>query len=103
MSVLAKLHRVDFAALGLADYGKPMRFYDRQVDIWGRLHNSQGSVVDFTTGQPVGSLPHMDEMLEFFGSQQFQPKDRATLIHGDYKIDNLVFHKDKPVIIGILE
>lgn len=59
--------------------------------------------MDVVTKQPVGPLPHVDEMLQFFSDQRFQPKDRGALIHGDYKIDNLVFHKEKPVVIGILE
>lgn len=101
--MLVKLHCVEPAAVGLADYGKPKNFYNRQIDTWRTLHALQGSVADVGTGKPIGSLPHMDEMLEFFSDRRFQPRDRATLIHGDYKIDNLVFHKEKPIVIGILE
>lgn len=42
-------------------------------------------------------------MVSFFGDPKTQPKDRVTLIHGDYKIDNLVYHKTEPRVIGILE
>ena len=51
----------------------------------------------------MGKIPHFDEMVEFFGNKSEQPQDRATLIHGDYKIDNLVFHKTEPRVIGILD
>jgi aminoglycoside phosphotransferase (APT) family kinase protein len=51
----------------------------------------------------VGEIPHIREMLEYFGDKQSQPKDRGTLVHGDYKIDNVVFHKTEPRVIGILE
>lgn len=103
ISVLVKLHSVDLPTVGLADYGKRANFYVRQVNTWRRMHESQGSVADVETGQSVGPLPYMGEMLEFFCNPHFQPKDRSTLIHGDYKIDNVVFHKEKPVVIGILE
>lgn len=55
------------------------------------------------TKEPVGDIPHFHEMIEFFKDKSKQPKDRSTLIHGDYKIDNLVFHKTEPRVIGILD
>lgn len=51
----------------------------------------------------MGKIPHFDEMVAFFKDPITQPKDRATLIHGDYKIDNIVFHNSEPRVIGILE
>jgi aminoglycoside phosphotransferase (APT) family kinase protein len=51
----------------------------------------------------VGKIPHFEEMVEFFADKKSQPKDRGTLIHGDYKIDNVVFHKTEPRVIGVLE
>lgn len=55
------------------------------------------------TKKPVGKLPHFEEMVSFFSNKSEQPTDRGTLIHGDYKIDNLVFHKTEPRVIGILD
>ncbi|GKT83130.1 aminoglycoside phosphotransferase [Colletotrichum tofieldiae] len=54
-------------------------------------------------GEKVGDLPHFGEMVRFFGDKGRQPRDRGTLIHGDYKIDNIVFHKTEPRVIGILD
>lgn len=55
------------------------------------------------TKQPVGQIPHFDDILSFFSDKKRQPKDRATLVHGDYKLDNMVFHKSRPEVIGVLD
>ena len=59
--------------------------------------------MDVDTKISVGQIPHFDEMVALFGDRNNQPSDRASLIHGDYKIDNLVFHKSEPRVIGILD
>jgi aminoglycoside phosphotransferase (APT) family kinase protein len=51
----------------------------------------------------VGKIPHYDDMVAFFSNPSTQPKDRGTFVHGDYKIDNVVFHKTEPRVIGILD
>lgn len=100
---LAKLHTVDPARLGLGDFGRPHGFYNRQVKTWRTICEAQAAVTDLDTGLEVGHLPHFTEMTTFFEDPASQPTDRGTLIHGDYKIDNLVFHKTEPRVIGILE
>jgi aminoglycoside phosphotransferase (APT) family kinase protein len=87
----------------LSDFGKPSGFYNRQIKTLTAIATSQASAVDVDTGVPVGKIPHFDEMVAFFNDPSTQPKDRATLIHGDYKIDNLVFHSTEPKVVGILE
>ena len=101
--VLARLHRVDPRAIGLEDFGRRSGFYSRQVATWRTICNAQADVRDVETREPVGPLPHFDAMMEFFADESQQPVDRATLIHGDFKIDNIVFHKTEPRVIGILE
>lgn len=59
--------------------------------------------MDVDTRASVGAIPKMDEMLDFFNDARMQPWDRGTIIHGDYKIDNLVYHETQPKVIGILE
>lgn len=100
---LAKLHRVDPAAVGLAGFGKPSGFYDRQLRTWRTICDAQAATKDVDSGEPVGPLPRFDDMVAFFADAEKQPADKGTLIHGDYKIDNLVFHKTEPRVIGILE
>jgi aminoglycoside phosphotransferase (APT) family kinase protein len=55
------------------------------------------------TQEPVGKIPHFEELTQFFANKKMQPRDRATLVHGDYKIDNMVFHKTEPRVIGVLD
>ena len=64
---------------------------------------SQAQAVDVETNVSVGKIPHFDEMVSFFSDPSTQPKDHTTIVHGDYKIDNLVYHKTEARVIGILE
>lgn len=103
IQTLARLHAVDVHKVGLDKFGKATGFYGRQTQTWATICISQSKAVDVETKEPVGQLPHFDELVGFFKNERLQPKDRTTLVHGDYKIDNLVFHKTEPRVIGILE
>ena len=100
---LAKLHRVDFKAIGLSSFGKHAGFFDRQISTFKTISHAQASAVDVETHKPVGQIPHFEEMVSFFSDPKTQPRDRGTIVHGDYKIDNMVFHKTEPRVIGILD
>lgn len=100
---LGKLHRVNPKDVGLEKFGKPSGFYNRQIKTFGQLGEDQGATKDKDSGEPVGKLPHFDDMIKFFSEAKYQPKDRGVLYHGDYKIDNLVWHKTEPKVIGILD
>ncbi|KAJ9327792.1 hypothetical protein DTO027B5_3591 [Paecilomyces variotii] len=100
---LAKFHRVDPKAVGMERFGKPSGFYNRQISTFTAVSRAQAQAVDIETNEPVGELPHFDDMVRFFSNKATQPRDRGTFVHGDYKIDNLVFHKTEPRVIGILD
>jgi len=100
---LGKFHRVDPASVNLSTFGKPTGFYNRQIRLFKTLSEDQAKAVDIETKEPVGKIPYFDEMFSFFAQEKTQPKDRATFIHGDFKIDNVIFHKTEPRVIGILE
>ncbi|KAF3399686.1 Acyl-CoA dehydrogenase family member 11 [Talaromyces pinophilus] len=100
---LGKLHRVDPKSVGMEKFGKHTGFYDRQISTLGRVSQAQAQAVDVDTKEPVGELPHFQENVRFFSNKSLQPRDRTTFVHGDYKIDNLVFHKTEPRVIGILD
>ncbi|ORY00400.1 APH-domain-containing protein [Basidiobolus meristosporus CBS 931.73] len=100
VSTLAKLHSVDYRKIGLADYGKDSGFYARQIKSLGKISTIQSQVKN-EQGEPVGELPGFKRILAWFS--QNLSDDTTTLIHGDYKIDNLVFHPTEPRVIGILD
>lgn len=101
--VLTKLHAINPCDVGLDGYGKPGGFYKRQIRSWDTICASQAKVANKDTNKPVGQLPYYMECIEFFKDARIQPQDRSCLVHGDFRIDNLVFHKTEPRVIGILE
>ena len=103
IDTLAKLHRVNVKETGLESFGKPSGFYNRQLATLKSVSKAQSRVADVDTGELVGELPHFSDVTEFFSNPRTQPQDRSTLVHGDFKIDNLVFHRSEPKVIGILE
>ncbi|KKY26063.1 putative aminoglycoside phosphotransferase [Diplodia seriata] len=100
---LAKFHRVSPAAVSLSNYGKPSGFFDRQLATFATISQAQAQTADVETGVPVGKIPHYDDMSAFFRDAATQPRDRSGFVHGDYKIDNVVFHKTEPRVVGILD
>ncbi|KAJ5245867.1 hypothetical protein N7468_000850 [Penicillium chermesinum] len=103
VETLAKFHRVIPKNIGLEKFGKPTGFYDRQVATFTTISKAQAQAKDVETQEPVGELPHFDDMVRFFSQKATQPRDRGTLVHGDYKIDNVIFHRTEPRVIGILD
>lgn len=103
VTILAKLHNVSPSSVGLSNFGKPSGFYNRQIKTFSTISAAQAQAVDVETKAPVGKTPHYEKVVEFLLDPRTQPQDRGTLIHGDYKIDNLVYHQTEPRVIGILE
>ena len=90
--VIAALHAVDYAAVGLADYGKPGNYVGRQVARWSR--QCREATVPVT--------PAMERLMDWL-PQHLPQDDETTLVHGDYRLDNLVFHPSEPRVIGVLD
>ncbi|KAI0888641.1 phosphotransferase enzyme family protein [Annulohypoxylon maeteangense] len=103
VEALASLHRVDPDSVGLSTYGKKTGFYDRQLATWTQICALQAATTDIETGVPVGEIPHMSALMSFFSNASLRPKDKATLVHGDYKIDNVVFATNEARVAGILD
>ncbi|KAI5366186.1 Putative aminoglycoside phosphotransferase, protein kinase-like domain superfamily [Septoria linicola] len=103
VTTLAKFHSVPPKSVNMESFGRPNNFYNRQLKTFATLSVAQAKTKDIESGEPVGAIPHYDDMVKFFGDAKTQPKDRGTFVHGDYKIDNMVFHPTEPYVIGILD
>jgi aminoglycoside phosphotransferase (APT) family kinase protein len=94
--VIAALHRVDFAAVGLADYGKPGNYFDRQIARWSKQYLA--SITD--------PIPEMERLMEWLPQNipaSARDPGQVAIVHGDYRLDNLVFHATEPRIIAVLD
>ena len=90
--VLARLHAVDVAAIGLADYGKPGNYYARQIGRWSQQY----------VAAKTGEIPSMDRLMEWLPTH-IPPGDEIAIVHGDYRVENLIFHPTEPRIVAIVD
>jgi aminoglycoside phosphotransferase (APT) family kinase protein len=90
--VIAALHRVDPAAVGLADYGKPGNYLARQIDRWSRQYRAS----------ETERIEAMDRLIEWLPAN-VPPGEETSIVHGDYRIDNVVFHPGEPRILAVLD
>lgn len=90
--VLARLHRVDVAAAGLSDYGKPGNYYARQIARWTRQY----------LAAKTHDIPAMDRLMEWLPAH-IPPGDETAVVHGDYRVENLIFHPVEPRIVAIVD
>ena len=92
--VIAALHGVDFAALGLSDYGKAGNYFSRQVDRWTRQYHAS----------ETGSIEAMDRLIEWLPLHIPQEENpQVSLVHGDYRLDNVIFHPTEPRILAVID
>ena len=91
-ATLAKLHQVDFEAVGLGDYGRPGNYFERQVARWTRQYKDA----------QTDPIPAMDALIEALPARI--PTDQSVSIaHGDYRLENVMFHPTEPRIIAVLD
>jgi aminoglycoside phosphotransferase (APT) family kinase protein len=89
---LARLHNVDYEKVGLGDYGKPGSYVARQISRWSRQYQaSQGPEVE-----------EMDRLIEWLPAH-LPDSDETTIVHGDYRMDNMIFHPEEPRVTAILD
>lgn len=93
ISTLAALHAVDPVAVGLADYGKPGNYFGRQVKRWSEQYRASQT-------QPI---PAMDALIGQLPGRCPADDGRVALVHGDFRIDNLIFHPSEPRILAVVD
>jgi aminoglycoside phosphotransferase (APT) family kinase protein len=94
--VIAALHKVKFAERGLADYGKPGNYFERQIGRWSKQY-----VASIT--EPI---PEMDALMAWLPANiPASARDEAmvSIVHGDFRLDNLMFHPTEPRVLAVLD
>jgi aminoglycoside phosphotransferase (APT) family kinase protein len=90
--VIAALHRVDYAAVGLADFGKPGNYFARQIDRWSRQYKAS----------EIEKIEAMDRLIEWLPAH-IPTGERTAIVHGDYRLDNMIFHPTEPRVLAVLD
>jgi aminoglycoside phosphotransferase (APT) family kinase protein len=96
LRVLSNLHQVDIDKVSLSDYGRSGGYVERQIDRLLAVSNRQSQL----SGEPIPAIQDLAVQLRAFARQC---PDTSTLLHGDYKIDNLIFHPAEPRVLAVLD
>lgn len=94
--VISALHLVDFAAQGLATYGRPGNYFERQIARWSKQYLA-------SITQPI---PEMDQLIAWLPQHvpdMAKSESMVSIVHGDFRLDNMVFHPTEPRILAVLD
>ncbi|MBI4637638.1 MAG: phosphotransferase [Candidatus Rokubacteria bacterium] len=90
--VLARLHRVDWQALGLADFGKPGNYFARQIHRWTTQYRAS----------ETETVPAMERLIAWL-PEHIPADDATTLVHGDFRLGNMLIHPTEPRVVAVLD
>ncbi|QJQ04692.1 phosphotransferase [Undibacterium piscinae] len=90
--VIAQLHTIDYAAIGLADYGKPGNYFARQIDRWTKQYRAS----------ETEKIEAMDNLIAWLPDHIPAGED-TSIVHGDYRMDNMMFHPTEPRVLALLD
>ena len=91
--VLAALHRVDIDKAGLTDFGKPGSYFERQYDRWSSQYRAS----------ELRRIDAMESLMSWLGENLPHDDGRVSLVHGDYRLDNMIFDASEPKVIALLD
>jgi aminoglycoside phosphotransferase (APT) family kinase protein len=91
---LARLHCVSYASIGLANYGRPGNYFMRQIGRWSKQYLADAA--------DAGTDDNMDRLIEWLPAH-IPEGDETTLIHGDFRLDNMIFHPSEPRVLAVLD
>lgn len=91
--VLAAIHSVDLEAVGLSDYGKPGNYFERQLGRWTQQYRAS----------EIDPIPAMDQLIAWLETHIPEDDGKVSLVHGDFRLDNMMFAPDKPEVIAVLD
>jgi len=94
--VVAALHSVDYAARGLGGYGKPGNYFERQIGRWSKQYQASAT-------QPIAEMDKLMQWLPGHMPESARDASRVSIVHGDYRLDNLMFHPTEPRVIAVLD
>lgn len=89
---LAALHGIDYEAVGLSGYGKVGEYRERQIHRWSKQYRLS----------EMEAIPEMDRLIEWL-PDNIPAGDETTIVHGDYRLDNIIFHPSEPKVLAILD
>jgi aminoglycoside phosphotransferase (APT) family kinase protein len=91
-SVIARLHQIDYRAAGLEDFGKPGDYIARQVGRWTKQYQAS----------ELERIEEMNNLIDWL-PKNIPPGDETSVVHGDYRLDNVIFHPAEPRILAVLD
>ena len=92
VSTLASLQRLDYKQLGLTDFGKPTDYFARQLSRWGKTYGIS----------ETETIPEMDRLNRWLPAN-VPGDDETSLVHGDYRMDNVIMHATEPRVVAVLD
>lgn len=101
---LACLGSVSPAEVGLSTFGPSTPYFPRQIKSLSRVSSAQAKAVDIESGKQTGNIPFFDDLIAWYKKNlPDETKTGLRIVHGDYKLDNLIFHPTENRVIGILD
>ena len=94
--VIAALHCVDHVAQGLAGFGKPGNYFERQIGRWSKQYKA-------SITQPIEEMDRLMEWLPSHIPADARDDSKTSVVHGDYRLDNVIFHPSEPRILAVLD